>query len=655
MLRPGIFPMIDFHIFRQYEYDQCIKDIINLLSIGGTEGGVWPCRWSANTGWEFGEPLFNFYGQAPYWVGQIFHLLGFQIIDSVKLAFMFSLIASGFTMYLLAKYLWNDKSAALLSAIFYIYAPYRAVDVWVRGALPEAMAFVLFPLILFSLDKYIRVKKLKDLLYFTVLFALLIITHNLSVFMLSLILIPWTIIQLTRYRAWKTLPWLMSAGVGSGLLTAWYLLPVIFEQKYILLSRMISHYFHFDRHWVTLNQLLISRFWGYGGSVPGPDDGHSLSIGHLHWILPTLIFLYTIWMFASKRLRRNVLQGVSTDFLLWFFLGWFALFLTHAKSYFIWQIIPGIEFLQFPWRWLSLAVFAFSLASGAILAPEVSKVFHPQGVGKTPRYFLCGTLIFAVILLNIGFFKPDLWFNITDGEQFAGDRWTQQIARSAEDYWPIYGSDIPQAPAPSEPIFIEGKGEIINFSKQSHSAYAQIEVTTENALLEFPIAFFPGWKATSIVPPLTKGVRQLTERGVTPKNMNNEHNLEIITSKKYGQISLNLSQGQHQIKLNFINTPVRTIGNTLSLTALITWIGCYLLLCFRGNWGFYRTQEESNVFMFDKMSVRDFAIPSKAKDVVVILETPWAQYRTGHFTVQGWLFDNFHTQRYLSHFGRNVK
>lgn len=51
-------------------------------------------------------------------------------------------------------------------------------------------------------------------------------------------------------------------------------------------------------------------------------------------------------------------------------------------------------------------------------------------------------------------------------------------------------------------------------------------------------------------------------------------------------------------------------------------------------------------------SARDFAIPSEAEDAAVILETPWVQYRTGHFTVQGWLYDNFHTLRYLSHFRR---
>src|SRR3989344_7449917 len=163
MLRPGIYTMHDFHVFRQYEFDKCVK------------AKTFPCRWSPDAGLGYGEPVFNFYGQFPYWIGEIIHFLGFQFIDTVKLLFILSLVLSAFTMFAFARTYWGNLGG-ILSAVFYVYAPYRSVDVWVRGALPEALSFILFPLILLFIDR-------KKYLLFSLSLAALILTHNLSVFM----------------------------------------------------------------------------------------------------------------------------------------------------------------------------------------------------------------------------------------------------------------------------------------------------------------------------------------------------------------------------------------------------------------------------------------------------------------------------------------
>src|SRR5258708_28332007 len=125
MVRPGIYSMQDFHYFRLFEFDKCIK----ALQI--------PCRWAPDAGLSYGEPLFNFYTQVPYAVGEIIHLIGFQLVDSLKITFILSLILSGISMFFLSRQIWKSELGGFFSALFYIYAPYRAVDVWVRLALPE--------------------------------------------------------------------------------------------------------------------------------------------------------------------------------------------------------------------------------------------------------------------------------------------------------------------------------------------------------------------------------------------------------------------------------------------------------------------------------------------------------------------------------------
>jgi hypothetical protein len=190
-------------------------------------------------------------------------------------------------MFFLAKKVWKNNYSALISSLIYLYAPYRAVDVWVRGALPEALAFVLFPLILLSVEK-------KSLVWFTILLSALILTHNLSLVMFLPILISWLIYR----KFWKG----FFGGAVSVLVSAFYILPVIFELKYVGLGSTTTGYFDFRAHFVTLYQIFISRFWGYGGSTWGPEDGLSVSIGQIQWILPLIISFFVI---LKKKITTN--------------------------------------------------------------------------------------------------------------------------------------------------------------------------------------------------------------------------------------------------------------------------------------------------------------------------------------------------------------
>jgi len=400
MLPPGIYSMQDFHFFRQLEFDKCVKE----LQI--------PCRWSPDAGLGYGEPLFNFYGQLPYAIGEIYHLLGGSIIDSVKFLFILSLLASAVSMFYLARSVWKNNFSALISSMIYIYAPYRAVDVWVRGALPEALAFILFPLILLSVEK-------KSLNWFSITLSLLILTHNLSLVMFLPILIAWIIFR----KFWKSI-W---GAVTALFISAFYVLPVIFESKFVNLNSTITGYFDFRAHFVTLYQIFISRFWGYGGSTWGGEDGLSLAIGLAQWILPVMIFLL---VFITKKISTN------KNFLILFVVGIFYIFLTHNKSTPIWTHIPGFSYIQFPWRFLGVATFCLALASGNIV-----QFFKKQ------KLILSIVIVAAVIALNFSFFKEDVWYFVNDDYFTTGEEWNRQRVASIGDYWPLFGHDIPNTPS----------------------------------------------------------------------------------------------------------------------------------------------------------------------------------------------------------------
>src|SRR5258708_740669 len=454
MLRWGIFSMQDFHIFRLIEFDKCIKD----LQI--------PCRWAADSGAGFGEPLFNFYGQFSYWIGEIFHLISFNLIDSIKLTFIFSLVGSGIAMFFLARKIWKNNLSALVSSVIYLYAPYRAVDVWVRGALPEALSFVFFPLIILSIENYLEKRKKRDLLIFSLLFGLLIINHNLSIILFAPFLIIWIIFRLIQIKNIIPFIELGVAGLFSGLLAAFYLLPVIFESKFVNINSTTYGVYDWRANFVTIYQLFISRFWGYGGSTWGSDDGLSLSIGQMQWIVPLVAGM--IILTRRKITKDNIMFYVLA------LIGAFGLFLTHNKSTFIWNLLPFMKYIQFSWRFLSVSIFALALASGKII-----KDF------KKKQWLVTILIITITIVVNFGFFRPDIWYQISDKDLENGSKWTESTFSSLPDYWPNFGP-LPNKSAPmvTDDISLINKKSNLQIFKVLHF----------NRQIEFPIAYFPGWE-----------------------------------------------------------------------------------------------------------------------------------------------------------------
>lgn len=402
MLKSGIYSMQDFHLFRLYEFDQCVQR----MEI--------PCRWAQDAGLGYGEPLFNFYGQFSYAVGEIFHLAGGSLINSIKFSFILSLIGSAIAMYFLAKSLWKNEYSAVLSSLLYLYAPYRAVDVWVRGALPESFSFILFPLIILAVEK-------KNLFYFSLLTFILVITHNLSFVMFLPLLLLWIV-----YRKW------FKGFIGlviAGLLSAFYTLPVIFESKFVNLGSTTVGYFDFRAHFITLKQIFLDLSWGYGGSTWGSGDGLNLSVGLVQWIIPVVTL---ILLLLAKKIKR------SKEFLLLLASSFVYLLLTHNKTAFLWEALPFTAYLQFPWRFLGLAVFSFSLASGVLL-----NIFKN-------KFFVAVVFILFIIystLFTVHHFRPDIWYKVNDSYFLEGSEWDRQRTASIGDFWPRFGHQIPDTPS----------------------------------------------------------------------------------------------------------------------------------------------------------------------------------------------------------------
>lgn len=521
ILRPGYFPMHDdIQAMRVYEMDKCIKDF------------QIPCRWVPDMGYEYGYPQFNYYGPLPYYVMEAFHLSGLGYLDSVKAGLVLLTLVSVFGMFLLGKSLWGT-AGGLVSTILYSYAPYRALDFYVRGDIAELAALAIFPYLFWSVAGILKGNK-KSILWFALSFAALLTSHNISTLIFTPVLGLWALfIILTNKKEIlpdlaKRITYLILGGVWGIAIGSFFFIPAYFEKGYVHVETLLLGYFNYLQHYVSISQLLFSTYWNYGASEGGIYDELYLGIGLLHWILP-LLSLVLLFVIRKKKEFKTVLFLAI--------IGWAALFLTHEKSTFIWNHIPIFAYLQFPWRFLLITTFIFSLAAGAM-----ARVFN----GGRQAAVLVAVILFASLLFYSSYFHPQKWLSITDADKFSGESWTLQTTISIFDYLPIYAKHPPATKAPDRPVFIQGKGVVISGGKKSDSQTWQIKVDVGTALVELPTYYFPVWKVF-----------------VDGKET------QISYDNELGLIRFNLSSGDHQVYAKLTDTPVRGISDIATALGLL--------------------------------------------------------------------------------------
>jgi len=522
LIKPGYLSMHDdMQIMRIFQLDKCVRD------------GQIPCRWVPDLGYSYGYPLFNYYPPLPYYLGEVFYLLGFSLINSVKILFGLGFILSGIFMYLLAREFWGDLGG-FLAGIFYVYAPYHAVDVYVRGAMAEHWALVWFPLILLAVYKVIKEKSWGWVFLLALSYGFLLLSHNIMAMLFSVVALAWGAAWLFLTKDYKKIIRLAISVVWAVFLAAFFLLPVIFEKKFAHTETMFMGYFNYLAHFVNLEQLFIKTDWYWGASVYGPGDLMPFMIGLLHWPL-LIINTFLAFVFWRKKKTLSLLTVIS--FLTIFFFA--SAFMTHERSTPIWQKIKILEYLQFPWRFLGLVIFFASFASGAII------MFLKD---KRLKYFLTGILILGLLFSTRIYFQPERYYQITDQDRLTGEQWELALTNAIFDYLPIYAEMPPAEEAPELPQIINGEGEVFNLLKGTDWQEFNLEVRgEEEAEVRLSLYDFPGWTVW------VDGER--TE-------INHDNFLGLITFK--------VSPGEHQIRAQLINSPVRTIGNLMSL---IGWLG----------------------------------------------------------------------------------
>jgi GT2 family glycosyltransferase len=515
---PGYFPMHDdIQAFRLLEMDKCIKDF------------QIPCRWVPDMGYGYGYPQFNYYAPLPYYIMEFFHLLGFGFLDSTKIGFALSIFVSAFGMYLLAKSVFGSWGGVVAS-VFYVFAPYRAVNIFVRGAMGEAWGMAFLPFAFWSAWEIIFKKNKLSYLWLALSVFGIFSSHNVTALIFTIFFPLWIIFILLfqKRNIFHNIFKVFWPSLWGFMMSSFFTFPAFFEKKYVHIETMLMGYFNYLAHFVGLKQLLFSTKFGYGASVWGPDDDLLLSVGFLHWFIPLLVFLIFIF-WRNENIKKHRLEII-----LFFIFGLISLFLIHPRSVFIWKIFPILDYLQFPWRFLLSASFFFSFVTGglALIFSKITKL----------KILVLLFILPLVVGFNINYFKPEKILNITDEEKFSGSAWEKQLTISIFDYLPKSAKLPPAEKAPNEPFFNLGEGLVLDGKKGTNWQIWQIQVKSDNSEVVFPVYDYPKWKILS-----------------------NGKEISYFKSTDLGLVTINLDKGIYEIRLKLEDTLIRKVSNYLTL------------------------------------------------------------------------------------------
>lgn len=480
--------------------------------------GVFIPRWAGNLNWGYGHPILMFLYPMSSYSASLFYFLGFTFVDSVKIIFGLAFVLSGLTMYLWIKSFLGQK-AGIIAAILYTFAPYRFIDLYVRGAIGEHVAFVFPPLVLYFLLRGAKKSSYWNNIGGGLSFCGLILSHNaISLMFLPLILIYCIyLIWLSKFNRSLILNSLFIILIGFGL-ASFFWLPALVEGKYTLRDKVIAG--EYVNRFIPFSNFFCDPL-SYDGNIP-----FSMQVGIIQWAIIFLSFPFTYSLYKKKKSLWIVSVVSICIFLV-------SLFLITNASRGIWEKIFILQNFQFPWRFLSVTVFITALLGGILLSQLPKKI---------TSYIIVCIIIVTLFSTNV------LWhpkaFLIKPESFFTGIYYgTTDTGESA----PVWSVRFMEKPPKGHIEIIQGEGQIKELKHQA-TQHAYILNTKEQVRVLENTLFFPGWRVTvngNLVP------------------------LQFQEPRYRGLMTFFVPKGQNKIVVSFTETKLRLIADSISFIMLL--------------------------------------------------------------------------------------
>ena len=348
------------------------------------ENGLFFSRWVPDLAFGYGYPFFIYREPLPLYLILIPHYLGLPLTAATNLFYLLCIVLGAGFMFLWVRDVLGP-AAALVSALAYLTTPYILIDAYIRGNIVESLALALLPLLCWAGQRYVVAggwrlaagEKLtansrqptanthhasRTTFYFlltTLTLAALALSHNISLliftpmFLVYLLVVGW-LHRVDGRGLILRVGLVLALGLG---VTAFYTGSAVLEIGQVSLNQSVNNRnndFHYN--FTSLDELLAPV------SAKDPSLLNAPLPFRLGWVPAGLALVGLGLVFRQKeRVRRGhiVLMGLFAAALL---------FMSSPLSVTIWESLPLINFIQFPWRFVGRAALPIAFLAGVPFA-----------------------------------------------------------------------------------------------------------------------------------------------------------------------------------------------------------------------------------------------------------------------------------------------
>jgi hypothetical protein len=547
--------------------------------VANLRAGVFPVRWMPDAAYGFGYPFFSYYAALPYYFAAGFELLGIDIVTAIKLTQTLFLAGSAVAMYRWAEQVLRSRAGAWLAAVAYGAAPFHLVNLYVRGdSLSEFAAFAFYPLILWGFDRLATQPSIRRALFPALAYAGLIVTHNVSALIFSPFILLYVAFHIAREAIARPARPFRDAIAHSSLLilpllialllSAWFWVPALAETGYVQLSAQTSGYFFYGNHFRGTDLVQRKLLFDY---ATGGESNSPFAMGLVQAALAvagaSVVLFSVIRSQVGTRARRSrdLASRVQKRPLSIMGLGFCLLglllstWLITPLSRLVWDHLPLLPMVQFPWRFLSVQALFTALLSGAGI----------RSLGAQRRYLgwvtalALGTLLIAAALMDL---QPEYLavsaHDVNPERLQLYELFTGNVGSTIRhEYLPTWVKPRPyvgpgQVSPDAPPRAISVSGSVLDASRLTHRPTHrvwQVETGDEGAEIALPLYYWPGWRA------VVDGTRQ-----------------EVEPAAGSGYLSLYVPPGRHTVKIRLGRTPLRFGAEVASLVATLAVVTIYV-------------------------------------------------------------------------------
>lgn len=513
-----VFPLFREGIFLTHDGENHMARIAAFSS--SAIDGQFPVRWAGELNYSYGSPVFIFFYPLPYIFSFLFQVIGFDIVNSFKIILFLSFIISGGTFYLFIKNFVRNE-VALFGSVLYLITPYHLLNLYVRGDVGELLAYMLIPLIFYSIESFRKKPDILKLLLGSISYSLLVLSHNGVSLLFSPVILLYIFIFIQKIKIRIVGMSIIPVGLA---ISAFFWIPALIESKYTNAKLFVGDFF--QNNFIPSLFDLIHSPWGFGADINSPD-GLAPQFGIFYFAL-LLISFFLLYKY----------QGDIKKILFWGGILIVGILLALSVSEIIWRNFSILKLFQFPWRMIVLATF-----SGVVLIS--------LGFNKLKNRKITIVALLMVILSTISFIKTREYTNYPDNFYYSFPG-TTYYHGEATTIWSA--GDAYEKPKKSVEI-IEGQGNITNIEKTSKSHTFKVIADSEMNIVD-NTHYFPGWNA-------------YINGSVTE--------IQFQDPEYRGLITFKIPPGEHDIEVRFENTRIRFFSNLISLCM----VGILILLVFK--------------------------------------------------------------------------